>query len=100
MPEITKTRKIWWLNSDTEHERKWHNIISPMDVVSPMVGDLVDILCSSPDWKKALERHNLSYAPVFGNEDYVIVVNLKYESKQSKISIRGFQSRPKTIRRR
>ena len=95
MPEITKARKVCWLEPG-----EWCNAEGKGEPVSPTVGDLVDVLCSNSDWRKALERHNLSYAPILGNEDYVTVVNLKYESKQSKIVIRGFQPRPKTIRRR
>jgi hypothetical protein len=94
MSEIIKVRKICWVEPG-----EWRNAEGKGESISPTVGDLVDILCSNSDWKMALQRRNLSFAFILGNEDYVTVVNLKYESKQSKIVIRGFKPRPKTIRR-
>ena len=95
MSEITKPRKICWVAP-----AEWHNTEGKREVVSPTVGDLVDILTSNPDWRMALQRRNMSFVSIPGTEDCVTVVNLQTTSRQGKIVMRGFQPRPKSIRRR
>lgn len=85
------TRTIYWI----EETQEWHTVGQNSKIVNPMIGDIIDILASDRMWIAALKRRNLTMLPIYGTDEFVQVVALQTVNKQSKISLKGFQSRKK-----
>lgn len=75
-----------------DNDGKWHNAEGNRELVSPTVGDLIDVLCSENNWREEIYKLKLDFVPLIGTSDFVKIIPFSAKT-QHKIVTRGFNSR-------